>query len=258
MVNYLIEIGYREKQLYNSYIHRKQQQQHRCELAREVVKGSHFYRHEITDDMIKFYLEMKEQDMFEADARREFHKKFGTSKSAFTYLNKNYGPLPRRPDHFLPGELNPMYNMEPDWKSGTGVKGHLLCRGKLIFFRSSLELRIYTYLIDNNIIFSLSKHRIHFEYEGKIKTYYPDIVIADCICEIKPTIKISWKDNIAKHEALKQYAAEMNLKCKYLTEKTYDLSFFTEDYFDKLLEDKIVIMEPEQIKRIKKYIKKWK
>ena len=227
-------------------------------IAAQKTKSVKNIRHIGTDEMKTFYCKCKEDGLFEGETLKLFKQRFGTSGSnTWNALIAEFGQIKKAPRHFLPGKENKMYGKEPDWKAGSGIKGHILIDGKLINFRSSLELRIYLYLYINQIKFELSKHTVKYYYNGKWRNYFQDIVIDNFIYEIKPSIKIKWEVNVVKFDALKSYCEKFNLKCDYITENTFDLSMIDINLIDRMIKDETIKINENEYNRLLKYSKKW-
>lgn len=224
----------------------------------QKTKGTKIIRHVVTNEMKEFYCQCLNNGLFEGESLKLFKEKFGTKGSnTWNALINEFGQIKKAPKHFLSGEQNKMYGKEPDWKAGNGIKGHIFIKNKLINFRSSLELRIYLFLNENNIDFELSKHVVKYYYNHKWRNYFQDIIINNCIYEIKPTIKIKWEINRIKFDALQNYCKKFNLECAYITEDTFDLSNIDINLIDSLINDKLVIINEKEYKRLLKYSKKW-
>lgn len=118
---------------------------------------------------------------------------------------------------------NPMYGMSPGLRSGIGSSGWIVINNEKIFFRSSLQCRIYVYLTFNNVEFNLSKHRIPYIYQGKKRTYCPDIEINSVIYQIKPKSLLSYKLNKVKFIAAQDYCSKFKLKFDVITQRTFDI-----------------------------------
>lgn len=222
----------------------------------DKVRGSTIIRHKIIPEMELQYMDYMSSNIFEGEARQRFKQRFKTcGPHTWNFLKQKYGQLIKHPAKFLPGPANKMFGKEPCWKTGTGIKGHILYNDKLIYFRSSLELMVFIYLLDHKIDFELSKHIVRYQYNGKVRNYFQDIVIGDMICEIKPEIKLNWEQNIKKFEALQAYCHKFNLKCKYITETTYELSYIKMDKIDEMIKDKRLFISDSELIRLKKYLK---
>lgn len=236
----------------------KENQLRRSLLGAEKVRGTKIIRHIVTNEMKQFYSQCIIDNLFEGESRNLFHVKFGTSGgNTWNFLIKEFGQIKKHPTVFLPGIDNKMFGKEPDWKSGNGIKGHIFINNKLIYFRSSLELRIYCYLYHHNIDFSLSNHVVKYFYNQRWRNYFQDIVIDDCIFEIKPSVKLNWKINELKFKALQEYCEKFNLKCKYLTESTFDLSLIDINYINEKIRQKLIVINENEYTRLLKYCKKW-
>ena len=63
------------------------------------------------------------------------------------------------------------------------------------------------------------------------------ILIEDnVICEIKPYTMLTMKLNVLKFKSLEEYCKQYNLKCKYITENTYDISKYNLSYILDFIE----------------------
>jgi len=225
-------------------------------LGAEKTKGKP--AKEILPEIHEFYKKSVEDGKYDGETRRAILKQFGrghTGNNTWNVLISLYGKLTIAPKAVY-GEQNYWFGKEPPKGTGSGINGHIYGFGQKIIFRSSLEMLIYIYLIDNNITFSLSKHCIKYEHNGKISNYRPDIVINEKIFEIKPTVKINWPLNIAKHSALVEYCASYNLKCEYITEFTYPIEHIEYEYVEKLIAEEKIIITEKQLTRLKNYFDK--
>lgn len=157
--------------------------------------------------------------------------------------------------HDNSGINNKMYGVSPNKASGVGANGRLVYRGYNLHFRSSLELRVFLYLIDNNVRFCLSNHKVAYEYKEAKRTYNPDIVIDTTVYEIKPSKLKDVGINLIKFQALKAYCNENNLRCAYIDEHTYDLTFFTKDYFVNMVKSGYIDVNDKNYQKIFKYLK---
>jgi len=220
------------------------------------VRGTTIIRHPLTRKMKNAYYKYVRTDIVDSEARSDFFKKFGTvGPNTWAALQGSYGVLRKNPSRFLPGEFNKMFGKEPSKNAGIGIKGHLHAFGEMVHFRSSLELRVYLYLVKNNIIFCLSKHKIQYFKDEKLKNYHPDIVIGECIYEIKPSALIKQPINQLKFNALTDYAKKINLNAAYITYETYDLSEIKLEYILNEIKNGNIIMNDTQINRLSKNIK---
>lgn len=111
---------------------------------------------------------------------------------------------------------NSMYGRSPSVKSGYGCKGWVLIGNKELFFRSSLELKIFVLLDSKGIPFCISKHRVPYSFKGRNRTYLPDIQLQGIVYEIKPKNLQKTAINLIKMEAAKQYLKKFNLSYGYL------------------------------------------
>jgi len=234
----------------NSYNFIKAQCQVNSAKNKITNTGRRYLKIQVNDEMIEFYKQLHIDKIKDGPGKELFHKKFKTSSGVWPVLQKQYGELVKNPARFLCGKDNLMYGKEPDYKAGRGIQGHLLINGKQIFFRSSLELRIYLYLMKHNILFSLSNHVVFYEFEGKPHHYHQDIVIDDVIYEIKPLSLIELEINKRKFAALENYCKIHNLKCDHITEKTYNLEEIDFDYMLDAIDNGILIMKEKQLNRL--------
>lgn len=199
---------------------------------------------ELSNDAKGIYIDGLKNNDFAKDIKlklkniNQFHN--------YIHLKKLYGKTKR----------TSMYGRSPSYLSGRGIFGHLINNGKKILFRSSLELSIFIYLIENNINFSLSKHRISFKYKNTKKTYNPDIIIENNIYEIKPKVLINLSLNKLKFYALKEYCNKFNLKCNYITEETYDIkNILNKNKILNLIKNNLIILNSKQKERLLKLCK---
>jgi hypothetical protein len=109
----------------------------------------------------------------------------------------------------LKGERNPRYGKPCAEGSGTGWSGWY----KGWFFRSLGELR---YVLETEKAgfewSSASRYRFVYFYEGKKRTYTPDIKVYDCITEIKPERLFSDEEVLAKKQAAEPICAALGLE----------------------------------------------
>lgn len=205
----------------------------------------------ITDEIIEKFKYYKKTLIYKQKVYDAIKKDFGFGEKKLKQLCKRFGyPV----DNPQTGKLNPMYGKSPSLKAGIGVKCHLKVNGNLYFCRSSLELKIYMYMINNNIKFIQSKHRVKYKINNVDKTYCPDIIINDIeVCEIKPSVLTLLKENKIKMDSLKKYCQDYNLKCRYITEKDLDLSNYSEfSMYQNLIENKILIIDFKNLEKLKR------
>jgi hypothetical protein len=206
----------------------------------------------ITEEMIIEFKKYVDLDLYHSDACRLFHTKFKTS-ARFNDLEEQYGKLKRKPAKFQCGDLNPMFSKSPGDNSGSGISGHIILNGKKIIFRSTLELRIYLYLFDNNIEFNLSNHKIKYiDENGRQSNYHPDIVINETIYEIKPKALIKYPRNVLKFAALTEYCLKYNLKCEYITYETFDILKYNKEYILNLVQKNCILFSEKNFERFKR------
>lgn len=148
----------------------------------------------------------------------------------------------------MTGKNNPMYGKSPSLLSGIGISGWILHNNEKYFFRSSLEMRVFLYLIEKNIDFKLSKHRISYVDNNVNKTYNPDIVIDNIIYEIKPLQRIKLKSVKTKQKAAERYCNKFALKYQFITENTFNLSNITFDKVDSMIDSGVIILTNNKTK----------
>jgi len=115
------------------------------------------------------------------------------------------------------GENNPMFGKPAPKKSGSGISGWY----KDIYFRSLLELSfIVNYLERFNMDWEcgeLNKFVIKYEYDGKVRNYFPDFVInGKYIVECKPKSLWNTKLNQTKFKFAKEYCEKNNMIYKVI------------------------------------------
>lgn len=185
----------------------------------------------ITPEIEKEYIFLKESGKFQKDISNILGLKYNLKDKKIAQLFKKFGK-PVRND--CRGERNSMYGKSSPRNSGIGISGRLIYAGYNINFRSSLELKIFLYLISNDIKFVLSKHRIKYTMNNIQRTYNPDICINNIIYEIKPEKLIPRKEVQVKYEALLKYCDMYNLQCDFITENTYDISNIKRELISEL------------------------
>ncbi len=153
----------------------------------------------------------------------------------------------------LTGELNASYGISPSILSSQGLQGYLNVFEKRMMFRSSLELKIFLFLLSKNIEFDLCDERIKYiTKNGNSKTYLPDIKIGNTIYEIKQSCLVDSETVQEKFEALQRYCLLNNLKCEFITEKTYEISFVNKEYVNMMIENgKVELIQ--NVKNLSKY-----
>jgi hypothetical protein len=218
-------------------------------LSRLTLKGIELKP--ITPEIVEKFEYYKTTLVYKQKVYDAIKKEFGFGDKKIKQLCQRFG-YPK--DNPQSGQLNPMYGKSPSKKSGVGIKSHLMANGKLYFCRSLLELKIYLYMLDNNLKFVQSKHRVKYRINGVDKTYCPDIVMGDStICEIKPSALINLKENQLKFESLKKYCSSVKLKCKFITENDFDLKKYSEwTIFKKLIDDGILIIDTNNLEKLKR------
>lgn len=217
----------------------------------QVVKQKNLYNYKYDHAIILDYAKSLANNHTKAELIRICKEKFGVSRTTSSKILQNL--ICKR--HNNSGKNNKMYGRSPGKNSGKGASGRLVYGGYNLFFRSSLELRIFLYLINNNISFCLSNHRVCYYLDGVERTYNPDIVIGTTVYEIKPKNLKKIPINKIKFKALSEYCASHKLQCSYLDECTYDLVFFTKDYFHYMVKNGYIIVNDANYYKIIKYIK---
>jgi len=207
----------------------------------------------ITPEIIKRFEELKFRLIYKEMVYKQLKKEFGFGEKKCKQLCERYG-YPK--DNPQTGKLNPMYGKSPGKEAGIGVKCHINRVGNIYFCRSTLELKIFLYLMENNIKFAPSKHRIKYKMKNIHRTYCPDIVINGIeICEIKPYKLLTTDENVLKYNALKEYCKEYNLTCKYITENTFDISKYNLEYIENFINKKIITIDDKNHDKLKRNIK---
>jgi hypothetical protein len=240
----------------NFRIWKRKNQEKMTKLAAVKTKGTHFSRHIVTNEMIESMKKFKKDNLFYHEAKKIFKEAYKTNGAAWRTVLAEYGPLRKKPPYFLKGNLNIQWGKDAPKGSGIGVQGHIYVDGELLYFRSSLELRVFIYLMRNGIIFSPSKHVIRYMYNGVERNYHPDIVIGNSIYEIKPSSLITLEKNVLKEESLKNYCTGYGLIFGgYITEKTYDLSLVCLKDILILIEEGTITMTNKQLEKLKRWVK---
>lgn len=206
----------------------------------------------ITPEIISRFQSLKKSGMYKRQVYQKLKDEFGYGSRKIKQLCEKFGYPENNPQT---GKLNPMYGKSPSTAAGVGVKCWINIQGKRIFCRSSLELKIYCYLNDNNIKFNIAKHRVRYRYRNKDFTYLPDIVIDNTVYEIKPSKLITIPLNVEKYNALKKYCLNFNLKCGIITELTYDLEKYdTREYIDSLIKSDTLTIDAKNLEKLTKYL----
>lgn len=135
-------------------------------------------------------------------------------------------------------EMNKRLYSNPEYKERNlkqilsigGIGKHYHYKGK--YLKSSWELKVLTYLDENNIPYEYETLRIKYkDQDNKEHTYIPDLYFKsiNTIVEIKPKHQINDIENILKRE----YSLKENYNYKYLTQ---DHLKHLDKYFNILLE----------------------
>lgn len=207
-----------------------------------------------SDEIINWYKECVSTGMYRMEVMNKLKEKFGYGRRKYRQLVNLYGAPDR---NFQSGKQNPMYGRQPGKNSGIGIKAHIVHDGKRIYCRSLLELRIFLFLIDNNIKFELSKHRINYTLNDKSYTYLPDIIFVgtNIIAEIKPTKLINSNLNVIKFKAAREYCKKYKLEFRVINETTYDLTKFDLSVINNYIDRNIVVIDGVQYERLKNNLK---
>lgn len=207
----------------------------------------------ITPEIVGRFKELKRSLKYKEKVYVALKTEFGFGSKKAKQLCEKYGYPEDNPQT---GNLNPMYGKSPSVKSGIGVKCHIVINGNLYFCRSTLELKIFLYLRDNNIKFIPSKHRVKYKYKDKERTYLPDIVLEDQnVCEIKPAALVNLDLNLIKMNALQTYCDMNSLSCRFITENDYDLTVYSDIHvYDKLINSGELIIDSINYEKLKRNI----
>jgi len=207
----------------------------------------------LTDNIVEWYKRVKEEGWYKMEVMNELSSRFGYGRKKYEQLVELYG----EPEHNIQsGSENPMYGRSPSKKSGIGIKSWIHINGKVYYCRSLLELRVFIYLYENDILFELSKHRIQYKYKDIDKTYLPDITLlgSNTVCEIKPEYATSLSENIIKFEAAEDYCDNFNLKFKVITEYTYDIKNIDFNKINSYIDSGIIKINEDEYKRLENNI----
>jgi hypothetical protein len=214
----------------------------------EKTKG--IPKKQITRDIKEIYCQMLLDGLHLAEIKRRLLP-LGFGSEKVKQLGNLYGK-PQRANQS--GKNNPMYGKQPPAGTGIGVKGWLNILGKRLFFRSSLEMKIFLHLASKGVVFSLSKHRIPYLLGGKERTYCPDYVIGDKVYEIKPRALLETKENKTKFSAAKEYCEKRNLSFGVVTEKTFDLTQYTEQDIMNLIDENVLEIDNKNLNKLKRWL----
>lgn len=188
---------------------------------------------------------------FKWQIRKELQDKFGYGEKKYYQLCREFGTPLSNPHT---GENNPMFGKSPSKSSGIGVKGWVFINGNKVFFRSSLELKVFLYLESAGIIFIPAVHRVSYEHLGVKKTYLPDIVIGNTVYEIKPSSMLNTELVILKFDALKNYCTKFNLSCDFITESTYPMAKLIKSNVDSLIEKNKLVIDQKNYNKLMRYL----
>ncbi len=217
--------------------------------SRDTLKGKELKP--LTDEIKRWYQNALSEEMCRADVVLEL-KTRGYGFKKFQQLKKLFGK-PKLCGTW--GERNPMFGKTPSEKAGIGTKGWLTTKGQKIYFRSSLEMKIFLYLLEHDSEFQISKHRIPYIYEGRPRTYCPDYVSLLTVCEIKPLALVSIGENIPKFESARSYCVERGLKYEVITENSYDLSRYNKETINELIEEGKILITKDNYEKLMRNLK---
>lgn len=216
--------------------------------AKSALKLKGKERRPIPDEIENLFLSMKKNG-FSGNQIAKALEERGFWWRKFAQLCEKHGKPKNQ--QVRSGKLNGMFGKSPPEGAGIGSKGWVLVDNKKVFFRSSLEMKFFLYLKKNNIRFSLSKHRILYEINGRQKTYCPDLVIDNLIVEIKPSKLASSKENVKKIKALESYCRKFQLHCEIWTEqklKEENFSLSKEEFLTYVENNEIMVDETNKQK----------
>jgi len=63
---------------------------------------------------------------------------------------------------------------------------------------------------------------------------------------------LTMKLNMLKFKSLEEYCKQYNLKCKYITENTYDISKYNLSYILDFIEKKLILMNVKNLEKLKR------
>lgn len=233
----------------NWYARRPQLAMENGKKSANTLKNVHLKP--LTEEIKSWFSDQIQMGKFKWEIRNALMEKYGYGEKKYYQLCAEVGVPASKP---LSGKYNPMYGRSPSKRAGIGIKGWVYIDGNKLFFRSSLELKIYLYLDSNNISFLQSLHRITYMDNGIEKTYCPDIVINDTICEIKPDSLTSNAQVVKKFNALENYCKQYNLKCKFITENTFPLEKLTKEDVNLLINQKKLVIDEKNYNKLMRYL----
>lgn len=133
-------------------------------------------------------------------------QKYGKEKA--DQLIKEKG---RRHSEIISGKKNPMFNKPSPQGAGNGWKGWYK---ETHYFRSLRELAFMLQCDHDNLVWKSAESKqytIHYEFNGRPRTYRPDFIIETTLYEIKPT-KLHNSPNVAaKRAAAEAFCASCGL-----------------------------------------------
>jgi hypothetical protein len=200
------------------------------------------------------YFDLLKNNIHLAEIKRLLICQFAITEHYIDYtLVKRLGK-PKRANQS--GVNNPMYGKSPSKQSGIGAKGYIYDNsGVKLYFRSSLEMKIYVHLIENNIKFKITNIRIKYlDSNNTPRTYVPDIEIGNKLIEIKPSILINDKNNINKFITARQYCIENGMDFIIYTENDFCVKDFSKEKLDLLVQTGKIAVDERNYNKIVKYI----
>jgi hypothetical protein len=216
-------------------------------LAAEKTKGVPLKA--ISEEAMNEYKSLVDSGAHLAEIRKVLKKK-GYGYKKVNQMREAYGKPVKK--MILSGKNNGMFGKKPPKGAGIGLSGYVsLGTGREVFFRSSLEMKVFLYLKDNGVDFNLSEERIPYTYSGGERTYCPDYRVGNEVYEIKPNALIDHRENSAKFFAARIFCEERSLKFKVVTEETYDLSKYSKEYIVGLIKSgEIRITSKEGMRKV--------
>ncbi len=205
---------------------------------------------EFTEKEKSYYIDKVNRGWHKWKIFRNMYSKFGLSENKCQELASQFDKKPV--SYSFEGENNPMYGKSPPKKSGFGIHGHYKkSNGNVIYFRSSLELKVFYDLDKRNIEYSLCNLRIDYEdSNGNSRTYVPDVVVQNSVYEIKPASLIDHEQNVRKKNALIYFCEESSTHeyGGYISEVRNEFGL---EELERLRKKKRILIEDKQYKRLK-------
>lgn len=115
-------------------------------------------------------------------------------------------------------------NEDNDYRTGTL---HLSKAGYPVQYESGLERKVLLFLENNDYVTEINTQciSIKYEYNGKERTYFPDIVIKTieneiCIIEVKTFYQMALHQNVLKFRAMHNFCKENGMGYTVIDDKT--------------------------------------